>query len=52
MSYPPEVLRADAQEIHCILRTSAAFKRHQAITLDKLSEMLTAIVTGGPGVEP
>ena len=47
MTFPPAVLRADAREMNSILRDADCVKRHRVISLDKLSEILTAISTDG-----
>lgn len=47
MTFTTDELHRDALEIQSILRDSECFKRHQVISLDKLSEILTALATGG-----
>ncbi|WP_113154186.1 hypothetical protein [Nitratireductor sp. OM-1] len=47
MTFTTDELHRDALEMQSILRDSECFKRHQAISLDKLSELLTALATGG-----
>lgn len=47
MTFTNAELHRDALEMQTILREGESFKRHQVISLDKLSEILTALATGG-----
>ncbi|WP_157775810.1 hypothetical protein [Hartmannibacter diazotrophicus] len=52
ISIAPEVLLADAQEMHLILSTAECLERHANITLGTLAEILTALSTDGKLAEP
>lgn len=41
------LLRQDAAEMASILRSARCVERHQAISHDRLAEIMTALVTGG-----
>lgn len=47
MVYSPNILRADASEMHSIMLAAASMARHRAINVDRLSEILTALATDG-----